>query len=120
MNHKTYIPKENRTVRAKEHETAVQKVQGRADLVRGMRDEGSSISEISRKTGFTPATVKRYLSDSFNPVNGHYGRKREGKLQRFRESVLEMRAQGKTYGHIYETSVLCTGGAVSPCLKAKS
>jgi len=66
-------------------------------------DEGSSISEISRNTGFTYATVKRYLSGNFTPENGHYGKSREGKLQRFRGDVLQMRAQGKTYKQIYET-----------------
>lgn len=90
--------KKNRTVRGKEHEAAVQKIQERADLAKGMRDEGSSISEISRKTGFTYATVKRYLSNSFSPVNGHYG-----KLYRFRDDVLAMRAKGRTYEQIYET-----------------
>jgi hypothetical protein len=42
------------------------------------------------------------LADSFTPVNGHYGRKREGKLYRFRDDVLAIRAQGKTYKYIFE------------------
>ena len=41
-------------------------------------------------------------SAGFTPVNGHYGRRREGKLQRFRDDVLQMRGQGKTYKQIYE------------------
>jgi len=103
LNKLSAIGKKRQTVRAKEHNAAVQKVQERADLARSMRDDGLSISEISRNTGFTSATVKRYLADSFTPVNGHYGRKREGKLYRFRDDVLAMRAQGKTYKHIFET-----------------
>ena len=89
------------TVRGKEHKIAVGKAQERADLVRGMKAEGMSINEISRKTGFTYNTIKVYLSDDFSPVNGHYGKRREGKLYRFREDVLSMRAQGKTYSQIF-------------------
>jgi predicted transcriptional regulator len=100
---KPQAAKKNCTVRGKEHEAAVKKVQERADLVRRLRDAGNNLSEISRNTGFTYATVKRYLSDNFSPVNGHYGRKREGKLYQFRDDVLDMRAQGKTYAQIYES-----------------
>lgn len=97
-----YASKKSCTVRGKEHDDAVQKVQERADSVRRMHGEGNSISEICRNTGFTYATVKRYLSDSFTPMNSHYGKSREGKLQRFRDDVLQMRAEGKTYKQIYE------------------
>ena len=106
---KSYITKNNRTVRVKEHEAAVKKVEERADLVRGKRDVGDSIPEISRSTGFTYNTVKRYLSESFSPVNGHYGRKREGKLSRFRNDVLDMRTQGKTYAQIIHAAIRLQG-----------
>ena len=41
------------TVRGKEHKIAVEKVQARANLVKGMNADGMSINKISRKTGFT-------------------------------------------------------------------
>jgi DNA-binding CsgD family transcriptional regulator len=95
------VPRKNETVRGKEHRAAVEKVQAKADLVRGMKADGMSISEISKKTGFVYNTVRVYLSDDFSPVSGHYGKQREGKLYPYRENVLTMRAQGKTYSQIY-------------------
>jgi len=101
MNDVYITDRENQTVRGKEHDDAVQKVQERADIVRQMKSEGVSIAEIVRKTGFKSDTVQRYLSDGFTPVNGHYGRRREGKLYCFRNNVLQMRAESKTYAYIY-------------------
>ena len=92
----------NETVRGKEHKIAVDKVQARANLVKCMKADGISINEISRRTGFTKNTIKVYLSDDFSPINGHYGKRREGKLYRIRENVPTMRAQGKTYSQIFE------------------
>lgn len=94
--------KRKQTVRGKEHDDAVAKVQSKADLVRQLKEEGSAIDEIRRKTGFAYSAVKSYLSDNFTPINGHYGRRREGKLYQFRELVLQMRAQDKTYAQIHE------------------
>jgi len=100
---KSHTTKKNRTVREKEHDDAVRKVQERAELVRSMYADGISMNEISKKTGFIYTTVKRYLSGNFTPINSHYGKSREGKLRRFRYDVLTMRAEGKTYMQIYET-----------------
>jgi len=102
MNESNISNKKQQTVRGKEHEAAVAKVQERADLARQMHNEGISMIEISKRTGFARNSVKDYLSSSFSPVNGHYGRRREGKQQRYRDDVLQMRAQGKTYQQIYD------------------
>lgn len=67
-----------------------------------MKSEGLSKSEISRRTSFTYNTVQVYLSDSFLPINGHYGKHWEGKLYNLCNNVLTMRAKGKTYAQIYE------------------
>jgi len=94
--------KKYETIRGKEHKAAIEKTQARADLVRKLKAEGMSIGEISRRTGFTYNTAQVYLSDDFSPVSGHYGKQREGKLYCFRENVLKMRAEGKTYSQIYD------------------
>lgn len=94
--------KKRETVRGKEHKIAVEKVQARADLVIEMKAGGMGINAIRKKTGFTQRTIKSYLSEEFSPISGHYGKRREGKLYRFREDVLTMRAQGKTYSQIFE------------------
>ena len=96
------IPKDKPTVRGREHEDAVRKLLERAERVRALRDSGLSLTEITQKTGFTLAIVKRYLSADFSPVNAHYGRQREGKLEQFREDVIRWRAEGWTYRKIHE------------------
>jgi len=91
-----------KTVREKEHEEAIKKIQAKADWVRDLYSSGLSKYEISKQTGFTPHTVKGYLSENFTPVNGHYGKSREGKLASYRDIVLRMRAEGVTYQKIAE------------------
>ena len=95
------IPVEKKTVRGREHIEAVEKLQKRADLVRALKDEGLSIAYISQKTGFTFNTVRNYLSDDFSPVNAHYGKQREGKLEPFRNEVLQLRSDRLKYREIH-------------------
>ena len=89
------------TVRGREHEEAVRKLQGRADRVRELRAQGMSMSAIERETGFGYTSIKRYLSDTFTPVNGHYGKQREGKLEPYREEALKLRDAGMKYREIH-------------------
>lgn len=95
------IPSEKKTVRGRGHEDAVNKLLERAGRVRTMHDEGRSIPEICQKTGFTAAVVRNYLSDDFSPVNAHYGKQREGKLEPYRDEVLALRLEGLTYREIH-------------------
>jgi predicted transcriptional regulator len=96
------IPKEKQTVRGREHEDAVRKLSERSDRVKELNKAGLSMTEITQKTGFTAAIVRIYLSADFSPVNAHYGKQREGKLQPFREDVLLWKAEGLTYREIHE------------------
>ena len=95
------IPEEKTTVRGREHEEAVEKLRECAGRVRALREEGLSLVEICQKTGFTRNMIRNYLSEHFNPVNAHYGKQREGKLEPFRDDVLRWKAQGLTYREIH-------------------
>lgn len=96
------IPEGRNTARGSEHEEAVKKLTERADRVKALRAAGLSMTEIAQKTGFTNAVVKNYLAADFSPINAHYGKQREGKLEPFREDVFCWRAEGMTYREIYE------------------
>jgi predicted transcriptional regulator len=96
------IPPEKQSARGREHEEAVEKLSRRAALVRKLKEEGFSITQISQRTGFTYNTVRNYLSDDFSPVNAHYGKQREGKLAPYRTEVLALKADGLKYQEIYE------------------
>jgi len=102
------VPIEKQTVRGREHDEAVEKLRKRAGMVRTLSDEGLSITQISHRTGFTYNTIRNYLSEEFSPVNAHYGKQREGKLEPFRSEVLRMRSNGLKYRDIY--SVIKEGG----------
>jgi len=97
------IPVQKQTVRGREHEEAVEKIRSRALRVRELKEQGLSISAISEQTGFVYDTIKRYLSEDFTPVNAHYGKQREGKLEPFRDEVLRMKESGLKYREIYDT-----------------
>jgi len=51
---------------------------------------------------FSVAVVKIYLSSDFSPINAHYGKQREGKLEPFREDVFRWKTEGLTYREIHE------------------
>ena len=96
------IPKEKQTVRGREHDEAVKKLLERSNRVKELHQAGLSMTEIAQKTGYTSAVVRNYLSADFSPVNAHYGKQREGKLEPFREDVFQWKAQGLTYREIHE------------------
>lgn len=95
------IPDERQTVRGREHEEAVEKLRQRAELVRTLQEKGFSITVIAQRAGFCANTVRNYLSDHFSPVNAHYGKQREGKLEPFRKEVLHLRSEGFKYRQIH-------------------
>lgn len=96
------IPDERQTVRGRGHEDAVKKLSERANRVKALHDAGLSLTKITQKTGFTLAVVRNYLSADFSPINAHYGKQREGKLEPFREDVFRWKTEGLTYREIHE------------------
>lgn len=96
------ITQDEPTVRGREHEEAVAKLIGRAEKVRVLHEEGLNITEITQKTGFTLAVVKNYLSADFSHINAHYGKQREGKLEPFRDEVIQWKTEGLTYREIHD------------------
>jgi transposase len=95
------IPVEKITTRGREHIEAVEKLRQRAALVRSLKSEGYCDRIISQKTGFTAKTIKNYLSDTFSPINAHYGKQREGKLEPFRDEVMRLKLDGLKYREIH-------------------
>lgn len=96
------IPHEPKTARGKLHEDAINKALSRANTARELKDRGYSLIKIHKETGFTLATIKRYLSEDFIPTNGHYGCQKPGLLAPFRDEVMQMRSIGKKYREIHE------------------
>jgi len=96
------IPVDKPTIRGREHEEAVKKMLERAGWVKDLNESGLSLREITQKTSFTAAIVKNYLSADFSPVNAHYGKQREGKLEPFRDDIIQWKAEGLTYSEIHE------------------
>lgn len=70
-------------------------------MVRTLKKEGLSIAGISQRTGFTAMTIRNYLSNDFSPVNAHYGKQREGKLEPFRAEVLQLKSDCLKYREIH-------------------
>jgi len=100
--HEDEITQDATTVRGREHEQAVKKQLERVNHVKALRESGMSITKISEETGYAWTTIKNYLSECFSPINGHYGKQREGKLSKYRDEVLRLKAEGQTYKAIHE------------------
>lgn len=90
------------TSRSREHEEAVKKLRQRAEKARDLHNQGLGITKIAQKTGFGTDAIRNYLSSDFSPVNAHYGKQREGKLEPFRDYVISLKSEGKKYREIYE------------------
>jgi transposase len=90
------------TVRAIEHNNAIKKIEERMDKVKQLYAQGYSVTAISKVTGYTWATTKKYLETTSVPIHGQYGVSRPGKLSPYRQEVKKLRSQNMTYQAIYE------------------
>ena len=67
-----------------------------------LHKQGLQIKEISNITGYSSASISKYLSKDYNVVHGHYGVSRPGLLAPYRDEILTLRAQKITYEKITE------------------
>lgn len=90
------------TKREKEHIDAVNKVKYKVERVHLLHKQGLQIKEISNITGYSSASISKYLSKDYNVVHGQYGVSRPGLLAPYRDEILTLRAQKITYAKITE------------------
>lgn len=96
------IPEPTVSAREKQHQEEMSKKQAKIDGVKKLFQEGYNINEIMLKTGHTYKTIMNYVSGEYSLVNGHYDNRRPGKLQKYEDEVIALRAQGITYKKIRE------------------
>lgn len=96
------LPEDKRIVREQEHQQAIEKKQRDVDEARKLYESGMTIEKIAVLLQHTKDTVKRYLNQDYNVVNGHYDHKRPGKLAPYEQTVIDLRCQGYTYQSIYD------------------
>lgn len=96
------IPEDRAIVRERQHQEAVAQKQAEIALAKRLYSEGKTISEIVAETHHTRKTIQNYLDPNYSPTNGHYDRKRPGKLTPYEKFVVDMRSKGKTYDEIYQ------------------
>ncbi|OCZ49751.1 transposase [Dehalobacter sp. TeCB1] len=96
------IPKDTKSARERQHNEAINKMDQKIATVRKLHEQGCSIEEIIRVTGYIRNTITRYLSKDCSNVNGHYDCRRPGKLQPYEKEILELRSKGMTYTKITE------------------
>lgn len=94
------IPKESTDVRGELHLNTTERVAMKVQLCKELKEQGKSINRIAKETGIYRGRVCLYLSEDFSPVHAQYGQSRHGKLEKYRDTVVEMRNTGKTYGEI--------------------
>jgi transposase len=96
------IPEDTSSARERQHKGAIYMMDQRITNVRKLHEQGCSIEEIIRVTGYCRNTIRRYLSEDCSSVNGHYDCRRPGKLQPYEKEILELRSKGMTYTKITE------------------
>lgn len=80
------------------HEKKVKLVERARELTR----QGKKRTEISAELGISPATVRRYQSPDFNPVNACYNTTRDSKIKPYTEKIKKMLGAGHTFKEIEE------------------
>lgn len=86
------------------HEEKVRLKMDIVNEVRELKNIGCSNREISRRTGITTMTIRKYLDENFNPIHASYGKKKNGKLLKYIEDIDFMLEKG-LMGTIIEKSV---------------
>lgn len=96
------IPEDIDSARERQHKVAVSTREQKIAYVRKLSDDGHSLQEISKITGHVFNTIRRYLSEDVQNINGHYDNRCPGKLQPYESEVLDLRSKGLTYVEITE------------------
>ena len=96
------IPVDNTIIREQRHQEVIRQKQNEIKLAQELTAAGKSITEIAVEMHHTKKTIKDYLDPNHSPINGHYDRKRYGKITLYENEILEMRSSGKTYQEIYD------------------
>ncbi|WP_291571186.1 ISL3 family transposase [Clostridium sp. UBA4548] len=84
------------------HKETVSKKEKNINLVRKLKDEGCGIRQISKITGLSRQTIRRYLNPNISAVHGSYGVARECALSDFHSVVEELVSSGQTFKKIEE------------------
>jgi len=96
------IPEDKAIVRERQHQEAIRQKQREIKLAQELVTAGKSITETAVEMHHTNKTIKNYLDPDYSPINGHYDRKRYGKITPYENEILEMRSIGKTYQEIFD------------------
>lgn len=96
------IPAVTENARERQHILQIANRQEAIDEVRILYSKGNSIDEISRLTGHTEVTIKKYLKENCPTSDGHYDQRIPGILAPYEDDVIRMRSQGITYTKIHE------------------
>ena len=67
-----------------------------------MYENGIPLQEISDITGITYNTIKRYLDEDYSPKFAKYGDVFPGKLSPFRQEVIQLRKQKKSFQEVFK------------------
>lgn len=82
------------------HEANCEKKMKLVKRVRELTQQGNKRAEISADLGISPATVKRYQSPDFNPVNAGYNTTRGSKLKPYTGMINKMLGEGQPFKEI--------------------
>lgn len=96
------VPEDKKIVREREHQQAIEKKQRDVDEARKLYESGITVEKIAVLLQHSKDTIKRYLNQNYNAVNGHYDNRRTGKLAPYEQTVIDLRCQGYTYQSIYD------------------
>jgi hypothetical protein len=81
----------------KEHEASVSKKAANIARVQELHQQQYTNNAISKETGISRRTVKRYLDKNVSPIHGLYGKRKGGRLTPFHEEINQLLSKGWTF-----------------------
>lgn len=86
----------------KNHEEVVSKKEKNINMVQNLKEQGYGIRHITRVTGLSRQTIRRYLTPNISAIHGSYGVSRNCALEPFHSIVDELIIRGQTFKKVEE------------------
>lgn len=86
----------------KEHEVSVSKKAANIAKVQELHKQQYTNRAISKETGLSRRTVKRYLDKNVSPTHALYGKRKGGPLKPFHEEINQLLSKGWTFRKVEE------------------
>ena len=86
----------------KKHKKNLEQKMLLVEKARELRRDGYSLTMIQKELNICYSSLKRYLSEDYNPINGNYNTKHPSKIKPYADEIISMLQRGMPFKKIEE------------------